>query len=444
MCFKDRLVYQCGHTHFPVIRPCPQVTEDPRSPICTIQSSNEFMQATMCVTCEKLLHNRWVLVQEALHRFDHERGICGCPVIFPNLRCRPRLITSGDHDTDSSKQQLPNPPVPVHGPMVLSSQRQPENSPDSQVRNNASTRNDDWEVPEIYREGTNSDGTRKVDVRIAGLYAAEWLKDHGHLHETGQCHCAATFEPVPDPEEAELNADERSLLALHRQVMANPPPAQVLYQMQQQTGAPMLGMAHNHIRVTTHGPPGPGHDLYPANLGPGVFQPDANTVVFGHNIDPATVTGFSPAGPPPPYFPAPAYGYFPVEIPGSGMDGYLPDPPQGSSTPRGHGQARGGQRGNRGGRGGGSGRNRGRNGRGGAGRNNTIIGHETTARTARHELYRQQFGNNMQNTRAQPVSVARRDPPGSPAGHTERSFPTIERNVTPAQLAEGATSGAPA
>lgn len=398
----------------------------------------------MCVTCEKMLHNRWVLVQEAMHRFDHERGICGCPVLFPNLRCRPRLITNGDDDTDSANQQLPNPPVPVHSAMVVSSEQDPENRPATEVRNNASARNDNWEVPEIYREGTDSDGTLKVDVRIAGLYAVEWLRDHGRLHESGQCHCAATFDPVQDQEEAHLNPAERALLAMHREAIANPPAAHVLYQMQQQTGASMLGMTHHHVRVNTYGPPAPGPNLYPVNIGPGVFQPDPNTVVWGHNIDPATVTGFPPAGPLPPFVPAPAYGHFPIVVPSSGIDGYFPVPPQEGSTPRGHGQARGGQRGNRGGRGGRTGRNRGRSGRGGASRNNNIIGHEIAERTARHEQYRQQFGTYAQNTHSGPVSATHCDPPGSPAGHSERSFPTIERNVTPAQIAEGAASRAAA
>ena len=83
MCFKEFLGYECGHCSTPVVRPCPLTTLQVKNPICTVQAQRQFLPRTFCPSCNRIIHGRHVMIQEAEHHFYHMRGACGCSVNFP-------------------------------------------------------------------------------------------------------------------------------------------------------------------------------------------------------------------------------------------------------------------------------------------------------------------------------------------------------------------------
>lgn len=83
MCFKEFLGYECGHCSCPVLRPCPLTTMQGRNPICPVQAQRQFLPMTFCPSCDRIIHGRHVMIQEAEHHFYHMRGACGCSVRFP-------------------------------------------------------------------------------------------------------------------------------------------------------------------------------------------------------------------------------------------------------------------------------------------------------------------------------------------------------------------------
>ncbi|KAM7205490.1 hypothetical protein V8F20_003074 [Naviculisporaceae sp. PSN 640] len=96
MCVDEFIAYFCGHRSLVVLRACPSTTAQPNLPVCSLRPARPEYAETMCSPCERLLHTRWVLIREWEHRWYHERGACGCPVIFPNLVTRPRVIGGPD------------------------------------------------------------------------------------------------------------------------------------------------------------------------------------------------------------------------------------------------------------------------------------------------------------------------------------------------------------
>ncbi|KAK4217020.1 hypothetical protein QBC37DRAFT_384914 [Rhypophila decipiens] len=100
MCVEEYIAYQCGHRSLSVLRPCPSTTQIVNLPICTNHPVQQFHAVTMCQVCERLLHGRWVLIAEWEHRWYHERGACGCDVVFPSLLTRPRMIGGGPTAAD--------------------------------------------------------------------------------------------------------------------------------------------------------------------------------------------------------------------------------------------------------------------------------------------------------------------------------------------------------
>ncbi|KAK3341732.1 hypothetical protein B0T25DRAFT_617085 [Lasiosphaeria hispida] len=190
MCIQEHIAYQCGHRSPGVVRPCPMTTASENFAVCRTQATKQHSAFTMCTSCERRLHFRWVLIREWEHRWMHERGVCGCEVVFPGLLHQPRV--SGFPPPSSSR------PYPIAtavgssgGPSV---------------------------VPASYAE-TTAGGEHRVAVRVPGLYAAEWVADHRARHQAGQCHCAVNFEPFqPAVGEGELTREERALLHHYREL----------------------------------------------------------------------------------------------------------------------------------------------------------------------------------------------------------------------------------
>jgi hypothetical protein len=158
------------------------------------------------------------------------------------------------------------------------------------------------QIPELYQEGVNPDGTRRVSVRLPSLYAAEWVRDHRPLHQDGRCQCPVVFEPVPNElQNQDMTPDEARLLAMHRRIDCDPPQVppseEEIARMRAETGVPELGMRARY-NVVTLPAPAPGANLYPANLGPTLYAPDESTVLFGSTntaaVNPRDVTGFPP------------------------------------------------------------------------------------------------------------------------------------------------------
>src|SRR4051812_21689956 len=92
MCYEEFIAYQCGHRSMGVVRTCPMTTAGHNFPVCGIPPHKPHYAETMCTPCERQLHSRWVLIREWEHRWLHERGACGCEVIFPGLLTTPRVI----------------------------------------------------------------------------------------------------------------------------------------------------------------------------------------------------------------------------------------------------------------------------------------------------------------------------------------------------------------
>ncbi|KAI1372717.1 hypothetical protein F4677DRAFT_449202 [Hypoxylon crocopeplum] len=92
MCFTEYLGYTCGHTSHPVKRPCPLTTQLHNNPCCPNSASRPILAQTMCPPCARILHGRYVDIIQNEHRFMHERGVCSCPIQFPDLQ-GPRLIS---------------------------------------------------------------------------------------------------------------------------------------------------------------------------------------------------------------------------------------------------------------------------------------------------------------------------------------------------------------
>ena len=230
MCFKEYIAYQCGHRSMEVVRPCPVTTAGHNYPVCGSLASKQHFAETMCAACERQLHSRWVLIREWEHRWLHERGVCGCEVIFPGLLTTPRVIggnaagdaqpnptapppsagpstppelqEEGEHSAASSKKKIP-------AAIAGSSGGQPESSRQGAAEKADASAGDE-RVPALFTEEVTATGEHHVAIRIPSLYAAEWRADHRRLHEAGKCHCNASFAPFrPQIPDEELTAAER-------------------------------------------------------------------------------------------------------------------------------------------------------------------------------------------------------------------------------------------
>lgn len=91
MCFTEFIGYTCGHQGADVLRPCPMTTEVHTNPVCTTYARRPILSPGMCPGCQRIIHARCVLTTEWEHHWMHERGVCGCRVIFPDL-IKPRVV----------------------------------------------------------------------------------------------------------------------------------------------------------------------------------------------------------------------------------------------------------------------------------------------------------------------------------------------------------------
>jgi hypothetical protein len=86
MCFQEYIGYACGHATIKILRPCPLTTHLHTNPICSNAAERPTQVNSMCPSCARILHVRWVEIITLEHQWMHERGVCGCPVVFPALQ----------------------------------------------------------------------------------------------------------------------------------------------------------------------------------------------------------------------------------------------------------------------------------------------------------------------------------------------------------------------
>ncbi|KAH6854194.1 hypothetical protein B0I37DRAFT_421559 [Chaetomium sp. MPI-CAGE-AT-0009] len=216
MCYEEFIAYQCGHRSMGVVRTCPMTTAGHNFPICE----------TMCTPCERQLHSRWVLIREWEHRWLHERGACGCEVIFPGLLTTPRVIghKSALESPASATGSAYDMATAERNDTASNSNETVESSKDSQAETGkggsetTATASAAGHIPALFAEGVTETGEHRVAVRLPSLYAAEWKADHAALHKAGKCTCAATFAPYqPQVSDEELTAHDRDNLTQWRQ-----------------------------------------------------------------------------------------------------------------------------------------------------------------------------------------------------------------------------------
>jgi hypothetical protein len=230
MCIKEFLAYQCGHRSITVVRPCPMTTTGHNFPVCSECPVRAFYAETMCAGCERQLHSRWVLIREWEHRWLHERGACGCDVIFPGLLHHPRVIgdtsSADDDDTkDATKSDtkelmltITDAPKEVESSTALVLVEAKDSSIVDKGKAKDTSEHDDKssskpKIPALYKEEVTDKGERRVAVRLPGLFAVEWQADHRALHETGKCTCAAGAGPYnPDITIDDMTPAERDNL----------------------------------------------------------------------------------------------------------------------------------------------------------------------------------------------------------------------------------------
>jgi hypothetical protein len=175
MCVKEHLAYRCGHRSVSVVRPCPMTTAQYDYGVCSVQPSLSHRAETMCPSCERQIHTRWVLIREWEHRWLHERGACGCDVVFPGL-IGPRVARP--YNGDFPPERMDSSYIP---PLV-----------------------EFKETPGIGRH---------VDLRLPSVFGVEWTADHRARHEQGLCNCQARFQPYqPEVPESSLSPEEREYL----------------------------------------------------------------------------------------------------------------------------------------------------------------------------------------------------------------------------------------
>ncbi|TPX16442.1 uncharacterized protein E0L32_003736 [Thyridium curvatum] len=212
MCFSEFIGYTCGHASLPVLRPCPLTTERHSNPACSLHAQRPFLADEMCGPCQRLLHSRAVLIEEAEHRFMHERAVCGCEVVFPEL-IRPRAIgppasPPDDEDEDDDGDALQGESGIGDGDGGSSAEKENGVGGLGAPRGMAAVAGTAMfvpaargattsEIPPLYQE-TNTGHRREVHVRLPSLYGAEWLSDHRKEHEAGRCGCKAVFATYPE------------------------------------------------------------------------------------------------------------------------------------------------------------------------------------------------------------------------------------------------------
>ncbi|KAL2165918.1 hypothetical protein VTG60DRAFT_3609 [Thermothelomyces hinnuleus] len=229
MCYQEFIAYQCGHRSLSVVRTCPMTTAGHNFAICSIRPHKPYYAETMCTPCERQLHSRWVLIREWEHRWLHERGACGCEVIFPGLLDTPRVIGDASEAGNAipSTSSAASPADAEEDKNNVEEATASKGSGDAAMSGTTSqgglektttSFGSGGRVPALFSESVTSTGEHRLAVRLPGLFAAEWKADHAILHKTGKCHCAATFAPFkPQISDDELTPYDRETLRQWRQ-----------------------------------------------------------------------------------------------------------------------------------------------------------------------------------------------------------------------------------
>lgn len=226
MCFTEFVGYTCGHTSAEVLRPCPMTTNLHNNPVCSSHGRRPILAQEMCPACQRILHGRAVLILEWEHHWMHERGVCGCPVIFPDL-IRPRVVGRGRtfeaaeqvrNETNKEKKisrggngktkrvgkgtattglkNHANAFLKTH-PTTLTDNR-PPSLPKRPATGNGATLK---KASVKGNPGMKTDNKpAEIGVRIASFYGVEWVDEHRQLHKAGSCKCTGDFSFYQTPE----------------------------------------------------------------------------------------------------------------------------------------------------------------------------------------------------------------------------------------------------
>lgn len=213
MCFTEFIGYTCGHTSLSVLRPCPLTTNIHTNPVCSSRGRRPILAEAMCPACQRILHGRAVLIMEWEHHWMHERGVCGCPVIFPDL-VRPRVAGQSRtcpetqrFQSETNRKDKTNRGRKGKGKRgeqdVAATARSTLADAPGSVSNTLhslsldSLSHDESALltePLANTARTVSEDTdTSVKVRITSFYGAEWVDDHRQLHKSGSCKCTGDF-----------------------------------------------------------------------------------------------------------------------------------------------------------------------------------------------------------------------------------------------------------
>lgn len=161
----------------------------------------------------------------------HERGVCGCPVVFPDL-IRPRVMGRSPFETADQRSSVAKgkgyrgksrnkrsgkiqiaqylvsaythsrahtpAPTATHSPVPP-----PTSHPKKATANNAS-RLKKSQTPSQEESRSNNLKEAKpaaeISVQVPSFYGAEWVDEHRQLHNAGSCKCEGDFSFYKSPE----------------------------------------------------------------------------------------------------------------------------------------------------------------------------------------------------------------------------------------------------
>lgn len=228
MCFTEFIGYTCGHSSVDVLRPCPMTTRFHTNPLCTNHGRRPVLAEGMCPACQRILHGRAVMILEWEHHWMHERGVCGCDVVFPDL-IRPRDVNSGQpsasQQSDSSQshesKEAAKGKSKKRKARGWGRSKNKEASPKDEGGKNgagllkkvvADPRNtSSGTAPPVEQQsnkapcgsqGMSHDDSKAsgVSVQIPSFYGVEWVEAHRQLHNSGSCKCKGDFSFYQTPE----------------------------------------------------------------------------------------------------------------------------------------------------------------------------------------------------------------------------------------------------
>ncbi|ESZ99581.1 hypothetical protein SBOR_0026 [Sclerotinia borealis F-4128] len=82
MCVKKFWGYTCGHCSPCFLVKCPTTAQNDNFPPCSIPAEQPIFANQFCHACMRVNWNKGVIAEEEAHKGRHERGECGCEVVF--------------------------------------------------------------------------------------------------------------------------------------------------------------------------------------------------------------------------------------------------------------------------------------------------------------------------------------------------------------------------